>query len=59
VRESGIGTKHRGRECYIPPDEIKRLQVGRTLLVEKNPHRVEVVHVMPADADTSAERRAA
>jgi TraM recognition site of TraD and TraG len=59
VRESGMGTKHRGREFYVPPDDIKRLPVGRMLLVEKNPHRVEVVDVMPADADITAERRAA
>lgn len=59
VRESGIGTKHRGREFYVPPDEIKRLPVGRMLLVEKNPHRVEVVDVMPVDAAGTADRRAA
>jgi len=47
-RESGIGTKHRGREFYVSPDEIKRLGVGEMLLVEKNPHRVEVVQVMTA-----------
>jgi hypothetical protein len=49
VRESGVGTKHRGREYYVPPDEIKRLPVGRMLLVEKNPYRVELVDVVPAD----------
>lgn len=60
VRESGIGTKHRGREFYVPPDEIKRLPVGRMLLVEKNPHRVEIVNVMSADsAADRSERRAA
>jgi TraM recognition site of TraD and TraG/Bacterial protein of unknown function (DUF853) len=59
VRESGVGTKHRGREFYVPPDDIKRLPVGRMLLVEKNPHRVEVVDVMPADAARPSERRAA
>ncbi len=30
-----MGTKHRGREYYVPPDDIKRLPVGRVLLVEK------------------------
>jgi intracellular multiplication protein IcmO len=59
VRESGVGTKHRGRAYYVPPDDIKRLPVGRMLLVEKNPHRVEVVDVMPADAARPSERRAA
>jgi hypothetical protein len=59
LRESGIGTKHRGREYYVPPDDIKRLPVGRMLLVEKNPHRVATVDVMPADAAASAQRRAA
>jgi TraM recognition site of TraD and TraG len=59
VRESGVGTKHRGREFYVPPDDIKRLPVGRMLLVEKNPHRVEIVDVMPADATRRPERRAA
>ena len=33
VRESGVGTKHRGREFYVTPDEIKQLGVGRMLLV--------------------------
>ena len=60
ARESGIGTKHRAREFYVPPDEIKRLPVGRMLLVEKNPHRVEIVDVMSADgAAERSERRAA
>ena len=44
-RESGVGTKHRGREFHISPDEVKRLGVGQMVLVEKNPHRVEVVSV--------------
>jgi hypothetical protein len=47
-RESGIGTKHRGREFHVSPDEIKRLDVGQMLLVKKNPHRVEVVQVLQA-----------
>jgi type IV secretory pathway TraG/TraD family ATPase VirD4 len=47
-RESGIGTKHRGREFHVSPDEIKRLGTGQMLLVEKNPHRVEVVQVLQA-----------
>lgn len=59
VRESGLGTKHRGREYFVPPDDIKQLPVGRMLLVEKNPHRVEVVDVMPADAAGTQGRRAA
>jgi hypothetical protein len=58
-RESGVGTKHRGREFHISPDEVKRLGVGQMVLVEKNPHRVEIVHVMPASAAPSAARRAA
>jgi conjugal transfer pilus assembly protein TraD len=36
-RESGIGTKHRGREFQVSPDEVKRLGVGQMVLVEKNP----------------------
>jgi TraM recognition site of TraD and TraG len=59
VRESGVGTKHRGREYYVPPDDIKRLPVGRMLLVEKNPHRVEVVDVMAADRYVPSNREAA
>jgi murein DD-endopeptidase MepM/ murein hydrolase activator NlpD len=59
VRESGVGTKHRGREYYAPPDDIKRLPVGRMLLVEKNPHRVEVVDVMSADRYVPNNREAA
>jgi hypothetical protein len=58
-RESGVGTKHRGREFHISPDEVKRLGVGQMVLVEKNPHRVEIVNVMPASAAPSAARRAA
>jgi intracellular multiplication protein IcmO len=58
-RESGVGTKHRGREFHIAPDEVKRLGVGQMVLVEKNPHRVEVVDVMSAGAAPSAYRRAA
>lgn len=49
ARESGMGTKHRGREFLISPDEIKALPVGRMLLVEKNPHHAEVVDVLRAD----------
>ena len=48
-RESGMGTKHRGREYLVTPDQIKALGVGRMVLVEKNPHRVEVVDVLPPD----------
>lgn len=59
VRESGIGTKHLGREFYVPPDEIKRLPVGRMLLVEKNPHRVEIVNVMSADSAADRSERTA
>ena len=59
VRESGVGTKHRGREFYVPPDDITRLAVGRMLLVEKNPHRVELVDVMPADRYVPHKREAA
>jgi TraM recognition site of TraD and TraG len=59
VRESGVGTKHRGREYYVPPDDIKRLPVGRMLLVEKNPHRVEVVDVMAANRYVPSNREAA
>jgi hypothetical protein len=55
ARESGIGTRHRGREYHVPPDDIKRLPVGRMVLVEKNPHRVRTVDVIrvrtPASAD--------
>src|SRR5215211_5963155 len=47
-RESGIGTKHRGREFEVAPDEVTRLGVGQMVLVEKNPHRVEVVSVAQA-----------
>jgi hypothetical protein len=59
VRESGVGTKHRGREYYVPPDDIKRLPIGRMLLVEKNPHRVELVDVMAADTSAATAMRAA
>jgi type IV secretory pathway TraG/TraD family ATPase VirD4 len=58
-RESGIGTKHRGREFHVPPDEIKTLPVGRMLLVEKNPHRVTVVDVLPAEPAPTPRQRAA
>jgi TraM recognition site of TraD and TraG/Bacterial protein of unknown function (DUF853) len=59
VRESGVGTKHRGREYDVPPDDIKRLPVGQMLLVEKNPHRVEIVEVMAADRHVPNNRKAA
>ena len=59
VRESGVGTKHRGREFYVSPDEIKQLGVGRMVLVEKNPHRVVTVDVMSAHSAAGADRRAA
>jgi hypothetical protein len=58
-RESGIGTKHRGREFHVPPDEIKTLPVGRMLLVEKNPHRATVVDVLPAEPALTHRQRAA
>jgi intracellular multiplication protein IcmO len=58
-RESGIGTKHRGREFQVSPDEVKRLGVGQMVLVEKNPHRMEVVDVMSAGAAARPDRRAA
>ena len=58
-RESGIGTKHRGREFRVPPDEIKALPVGRMLLVEKNPHRATVLDVLPAEPAPTAGQRAA
>jgi len=48
-RESGMGTKHRGREYLVSPDEIKRLPVGRMLLVGKNPHRTDLVDILLAD----------
>ncbi|MET0513376.1 MAG: TraM recognition domain-containing protein [Thermoleophilaceae bacterium] len=58
-RESGMGTKHRGREYVVSPDEIKALGVGRMVLVEKNPHRVETVDVLPADHPARRGPRAA
>lgn len=58
-RESGMGTKHRGREYLVTPDQIKAFGVGRMLLVEKNPHRVEVVNVLPADHPVRRRPRAA
>ena len=58
-RESGMGTRHRGREYLVSPDEIKRLPVGRMLLVEKNPHRTDLVDVLPADRQTPTNREAA
>ena len=58
-RESGMGTKHRGREFIVSPDEIKAFAVGRMLLVEKNPHRVETVDVLPADHPVNRTRKAA
>lgn len=58
-RESGMGTKHRGREFVVSPDEIKALPVGRMLLIEKNPHHTELVDVLPADRQTPDDRKAA
>jgi len=58
-RESGMGTKHRGREFIVSPDQIKAFGVGRMLLIEKNPHRVETVDVLPADHPVNRNQRAA
>jgi hypothetical protein len=55
ARESGIGTRHRGREYHVPPDDIKRLPVGRMVLVEKNPHRVRTVDVVRVRTTAGAE----
>ncbi|MGH3118312.1 MAG: TraM recognition domain-containing protein, partial [Gaiellales bacterium] len=59
-RESGMGTKHVGREFLVSPDEIKRLGVGRAVLVEKNPNRTKVLKVRaPGERVHRMERRAA
>jgi hypothetical protein len=46
--DSGLGTKHRGHEFYVSPDDVKRLHTGEMILIEKRPHRVSTVQVTPA-----------
>ena len=59
-RESGMGTKHVGREFLVSPDEIKRLGVGRAVLIEKNPNRTKVLKVRaPGERVRRMERSAA
>ena len=58
-RESGLGTKHLAREFIVSPDQIKGLGVGQMLLVEKNPHRVEVLRVLDSRSQTTPTREAA
>lgn len=58
-RESGMGTRHRGREFVVSPDAIKALPVGRMVLIEKNPHRAVIVDVLPADQARTKQRKAA
>ncbi len=58
-RESGMGTRHRGREFVYSPDAIKALPVGRMVLIEKNPHRAVLVDVLRADRASAKARKAA
>ncbi len=43
--ESGIGTKRRTEEFVVHPNKIKRLGVGRAVLLTKNPHVAQLVSV--------------
>ena len=45
ISESGTGSKRRGEEFIVHPNEIKAFGVGEALVIQKNPHRVSVVRV--------------